>query len=65
MKKPFAALGCIIKAHIKPEDHHTWDTQSDAGFSLGTSMDHHRCFRVYITRTRATWITDRVFFKHQ
>ena len=28
-------------------------------------MEHHRCFRVYITRTRATQISDTVFFKHQ
>jgi hypothetical protein len=27
-------------------------------------MEHHRCFRVYITRTRTTWISDTVFFKH-
>ncbi len=47
------------------EDRRTWDTQSDAGFSLGTSMEHHRCFRVYITRTRGTQISDTVFFKHQ
>ncbi len=37
----------------------------DAGFSLGTSMQHHRCFWVYITKTRATKISDTVFFKHQ
>jgi hypothetical protein len=41
MKKPFAPLGCAIQAHIKPEDQRTWDTQSDAGFGLGTSMQHH------------------------
>jgi hypothetical protein len=28
-------------------------------------MKHHRCFRVYITRTRATQISDTAFFKHQ
>ena len=28
-------------------------------------MEHHRCFRVYVTRTRATRISDTVFFKHQ
>jgi hypothetical protein len=39
MKKPFAPLGCTIEG----------DTRSDAGFSLGTSMHQHRCFRVYIT----------------
>jgi hypothetical protein len=65
MKKPFAPLGCAIQAHVKPEDRHTWDTRSDAGFSLGTSMEHHRCFRVYITRSRVTQISDTVFFKHQ
>jgi hypothetical protein len=61
MKTPFAPLICAIQAHIS----HAWDTQSDAGFSLRTSMEHHWCFRVYITRTRATRISDTVFFKHQ
>jgi hypothetical protein len=28
-------------------------------------MQHHRCFRVYITKTRATRISDTVYFKHQ
>ena len=28
-------------------------------------MQHHRCFRVYITKTRATRISDTVFYKHQ
>ncbi len=28
-------------------------------------MEHHWCFRVYITQTRATQISDTVFFKHQ
>jgi len=65
IKKPFAPLGCAIEAHVKPDDRRTWDTRSDAGFSLGTSMEHHRCFRAYVTRTRATRISDTVHFKHQ
>ena len=65
MKKPFAPLGCAIEAHVKPDDRRTWDTRSDAGFSLGTSMEHHQCFRVYVTKTRATRISDTVHFKHQ
>jgi len=66
IKKPFAPLGCAIKAHVKPDDRcSTWDTRSDAGFSLGTSMEHHRCFRVYVSKTRATRISDTVHFKHQ
>jgi hypothetical protein len=46
MKKPFAPLGCAIQAHVKLDDRRTWDTPSDAGFSLGTSIEHHQCFRM-------------------
>jgi hypothetical protein len=28
-------------------------------------MEHHRCFNVYIVKTRATRVSDLVFFKHQ
>jgi hypothetical protein len=28
-------------------------------------MEHHRCFHVYIVKTRATGISNLVFFKHQ
>ena len=65
MRKPFAPIGCAIQTHVKPDDRRTWDTRSEPGFNLGTSMEHHRCFRVYVTRTRATRISDTVFFKHQ
>jgi hypothetical protein len=65
MRKPFAPLGCAIEAHVKPDDRRTWDARSDSGYSLGTSMEHHRCFRVYITKTRSTRISDTVHFKHQ
>jgi hypothetical protein len=29
------------------------------------AMEHHRCFNVYIVKTRATRISNLVFFKHQ
>ncbi len=65
MKKPFAPLGCAIQAHVKLEDCRTWNPRADARFSLGTSMQHHQCFWVYIIKTRATRISNTVFFKHQ
>ena len=37
----------------------------ELGFNLGTSMEHHQCFRAYATRTRATRIRNTVLFKHQ
>jgi hypothetical protein len=65
MRKPFAQIGCAVQTHVKPNNRHTSDTRSEPGFNLGTSMEHHRCFKVYVTRTRATRISDTVFFKHQ
>jgi hypothetical protein len=65
MRKPFAPLGCAVQAHVKPDARRTWDAHLQAGFNLGTSMEHHRCFKIYITKTRATRISDTVFFKHQ
>ena len=35
------------------------------GYSISTSMEHHRCFNVYIIKMRATRVRDAVFFKHQ
>jgi hypothetical protein len=28
-------------------------------------MEHHRCFKIYVSKTRATRVSDTVFFKHQ
>ena len=52
-------------AHVKPKNRPTWDVHGKVGFSIGTAMEHHRCFNVYIVKTRATRVSDSVFFKHQ
>jgi hypothetical protein len=65
MQKPFVPIGCAVQTHVKLDDRLSWDTRLEPGFNLGTSMEHHQCFRVYVTRTRATRISDTVMFKHQ
>ncbi len=52
-------------AHVKPKNKRTWDVQAEKGFNIGTAMEHHQCFHIYIVKTRATRVSDRVFFKHQ
>ncbi len=64
-KHPFAPLGCAVMAHVKPKNRRSWDVHGDVGFNIGMAMEHHRCFHVYIVKTRATRISDLVFFKHQ
>jgi hypothetical protein len=65
MKRPFAPLGCAVMVHVKPKNRRTWDTHAKTGFNIGTVMEHRQCFHVYIVKTRATRVSDRLFFKHQ
>jgi hypothetical protein len=65
MKRPFAPLGCSVMAHGKPKNRRTWDVHGEVGNSIGTAIEHHRCFNMYIVKTRATRVSDSVFFKHQ
>jgi hypothetical protein len=65
MKHLFTPLGCSVMAHVKPKNRRTWDVHGEVGYSIGTSMEHHRCFNVYIVKTRATRVSNSVFFKHQ
>ncbi len=65
MRKPFAPLGCSVIAHVKLKNRRTWDNHGEVGFNIRTLMEHHRCFPVYIVKTRATRVSDSIFFKHQ
>jgi hypothetical protein len=65
MKRPFAPLGCAVTAHVEPKNRQSWDVHGNVGFNIGTAIEHHRCFHVYIVKTRATRISKLVFFKHQ
>ena len=61
MKRPLAPLGCDVQAHEKADKRRTWDPHSCDGWNVGTSMDHHRCFKMWIKKTRAERDTDAVF----
>jgi hypothetical protein len=65
MKCLFAPLGCVVMAHVKPKNRQSWDVHADTSFNIGTAMEHHQCFHIYIVETRVTRISDPVFFKHQ
>ena len=65
MKHPFAPLGCAVMAHVKPKNRQSWDVYGDTGFNIGAAMEHHQCFHIYIVKTRATRVSNTVFFKHK
>ncbi len=65
MKRPFAPLGYAVMAHIKPKKRQSWDLHAATIFNIGEATAHHQCFHIYIVKTRATRISDTLFFKHQ
>ena len=65
MRQPFAPMGSEIEVHVKPGDRRTWDMRCDSGFSLGTSMEHYRCYKVHVTKTKSTRVSDQVDFLHK
>jgi hypothetical protein len=65
MKCPFAPLGCAVMAHVKPKNPQTWNVHADTGLNIKMAMEHHQCFHIYIVKTRATRVSNTVFFKHQ
>jgi hypothetical protein len=65
MECPFAPLECAVMAHVKPKNRQSWNVHTDTSFNIGTTIEHHQCFHIYIVKTRATRISDTVFFKHQ
>ena len=61
MKRPLETLVCDIQAQEKAYKRRTWDPHSCDGWNVGTSMDHHRCFKVWIKNTSAERDTDTIF----
>ncbi|KAL7527505.1 hypothetical protein ACHAXR_001989 [Thalassiosira sp. AJA248-18] len=65
MKQPLAPLGFPVLAHEKPDKRGTWSDHAIDAWNLGTSMEHHRCFKIYSKITRAERIADTLFLKHK
>lgn len=52
------APGTKVLIHEKPLVRETWSPHVAAGFYLGPALDHYRCYRVYVTETKAERIAD-------
>jgi hypothetical protein len=61
-KTPLAPPGTRVITHVKADARNSWATHGDPGWYIGPAMEHYRCYRTYITKTRDTRITDTVEF---
>ena len=62
MKHPLAPPGTKCQVHEKPSQRRTWAPHSVDGWYVGPSMQHYRCYRVYIPSTHGERIADTVEF---
>jgi hypothetical protein len=59
-KEPIAPPGIRVLVHVKPENRTTWAAHADEGWYIGPASEHYRCYRVYMTETKAERITDTI-----
>ena len=62
---PLGPMGCAAQVHNSAERRHSWEERSLDGWYLQTSMEHYRCHRIYIKKTRNERISNTVTFKHR
>ena len=58
---PLAPLGCAVKIHVVPEARESFAPHSVSGYHLGISMEHYRCYRICVKKTRSEHIGNTVF----
>eukprot|EP00978_Attheya_sp_CCMP212_P038542 scaffold191999_cov45-Attheya_sp.AAC.1 len=59
---PIAPPGTKIVSHDKLKDRTSWAPHGKVGWYIGPALEHYRCHRVYITKTRAVRVSDTVDF---
>jgi hypothetical protein len=57
-----APPGTRIIAHETPGRRRTWAPHGQDGWYIGPSLEHYRCYTVYITKTRSNRIVETVEF---
>ena len=59
---PLAPPGMKCQIHEKPNQRKSWAQHSIGGHYLGPALEHYRCFKVFVTKTRKQRITDTIEF---
>jgi len=65
MRKPMAPLECPVQCHESPAQRKSCDPHLVDGWTLGTSFEHHRCFKVFVKKTRLERVSGNICIKHK
>lgn len=61
-RTPLAPPGTRVLIHNKPDERNSWSTHGEEGWYIGPAIEHYRCHKVYITKTRGERTGDTVTF---
>ena len=62
---PMSSPGTIEIVHTHPENRASWELNGQHGWHVGTVLDHYRCIKCYMPRTKSIINSDTVeFFPH-
>jgi hypothetical protein len=61
-RAPMAPPGTISIAHETPTCRRTWAPHGKDGWYIGPALEHNRCYRVYINKTRSERVLKAVDF---
>ena len=59
-KTPLAPPGTNVVLHEKPSQRLSWYTHVTTGWYLGPALEHYRCYRVFINKSKAERVTDTI-----
>ena len=63
-RTPIAPPGTKVLAHLKPDQRQTWAFHASEAWYIGPAMDHYRCYRVWITKSRQERIVNQLSWLH-
>jgi hypothetical protein len=61
---PMGPPGCRIISHNRGSTRRSWDFRGGAGFYVGPSLEHYRCYKVIKNSTQQVAVNDTVVFQH-
>ena len=61
-KTPLAPPGTRVVLHEKPSQRLSWDPHGTEGWYLGPALEHYRCYRLFVNKSKAERVTDTIDF---
>ena len=62
MKTSLAAPRTKLLVHLKPSTCAAWASNGEEGWTIGPSLKHYRCIKVYLPKTRGKQDVNTVTF---